>query len=318
MLKIFFKSKFFNKFNPILYLLPALILLLTFKILPILISFIVSFFKWDMAGPSSFVGLSNYKSVLTDSSFWQASLNTFFYALGAVPLSILLSMFFSILLHSVTKGKTFFRVLYYLPVVTSIVAVSVVWKWVYNQRAGLLNAILSLFHIQGPNWLGEWRGIFELISGNSLPIVIKGPSLALVSLIILSVWKSLGYNILIFLAGLQNIPKTYYEACEIDGANSWQKFRYITFPLLSPTTFYVFLMSTIISFQVFAPVWLMTGPPAGGPLGTTNVVVYYLYDKAFRFFHYGAASATAFILFAILLILTVLQRKFTEKRVFYG
>lgn len=312
------KSISLKKFTPWLYVLPALLLLVIFKILPIILSFVVSFFKWDMAGPSSFVGISNYRSVLTDQTFWQSGMNTFFYALGAVPLSIVFSMLFAILLNSISKCKTLFRTLFYLPVVTSIVAVSVVWKWVYHPTGGLLNGILSIFGIRGPNWLQEWRGIFELMTGAELPYILKGPSLALLCLIILSVWKSLGYNTLIFLAGLQNIPNVYYEAAKIDGASSWQSFRNITFPLLSPTTFYVFLMSTIISFQIFAPVWLMTGPPAGGPLGTTNVVVYYLYEQAFKFFHYGSASATAFILFILLLAMTIYQRKLTEKRVFYG
>lgn len=227
-------------------------------------------------------------------------------------------MFFAILLNSVTRGKTLFRVIYYLPVVTSIVAVSVVWKWVYHPKVGLLNSFLSLFNVKGPEWLDEYRGIFELIMKIDLPRGLEGPSLALLSLAAMSVWKSLGYDILIFLAGLQNIPQTYYEAAKLDGAGVWNTFRHITFPLLSPTTFYVFIMSTIGSFQVFAPVWLMTGPPAGGPVDSTNVIVFYLYEKAFQFFKFGAASATAFILFSLLLTLTAIQRKYSERKVFYG
>lgn len=307
-----------KKLYPWLYILPALMLLLVFKIIPIILSFGVSFFRWDMAGPSKFIFFSNYQSVLTDQIFWQSAMNTLYYAIGAVPLSMAFSLFFAILLNSISRAKTLFRTIYYLPVVTSIVAVSVVWKWVYHPTGGLINGILSLIGIQGPNWLQEWRGIGEVLTGWELPYAVQGPSVALICLIILSVWKSLGYNTLIFLAGLQGIPQEYYEAAQIDGAGVWQRFRHITWPMLSPTTFYVFLMSTIISFQVFAPVWLMTGPPAGGPLGTTNVIVYYLYEKAFKFFHYGAASATAFILFVILLVLTVIQRKYTERRVFYG
>ncbi len=271
-----------------------------------------------MAGPNTFISFGNYLNVLTDSLFWNAFLNTLYYTVFSLPFSIGLSMFFAVMLNSVTKGRTFFRVIYYLPVITSIVAVSVIWKWIYHPRVGLINSFLSLINIAGPEWLGEYRGIFEILSGKNLPYLFRGPSLALLSLAAMSVWKSLGYDVLIFLAGLQSIPQTYYEAAKLDGAGSWKTFRHITLPLLSPTTFYVFIMSTIASFQVFAPVWLMTGPPAGGPLDSTNVVVFYLYEKAFQFFKFGAASATAFILFSVLLFLTAIQKRYSERKVFYG
>lgn len=310
---MFFKNK-----SHWLYLLPALAVLVVFKIFPIILSFIVSFFKWNMAGPNAFIFFGNYVSVLTDSLFWQSFVNTLYYTLFSLPFSIALSMLFAVLLNSVTRGRTFFRVVYYLPVITSIVAVSVIWKWIYHPRVGLINSFLSVFGITGPAWLGEYRGIFEIAAGRNLPYLLKGPSLALVSLAAMSVWKNLGYDVLIFLTGLQGIPQTYYEAARLDGAGAWRTFRHVTLPLLSPTTFYVFIMSTIGSFQVFAPVWLMTGPPAGGPLDSTNVVVFYLYEKAFQFFKFGAASATAFILFSLLLVLTAVQKKYSEKKVFYG
>jgi multiple sugar transport system permease protein len=194
-----------------------------------------------------------------------------------------------------------------------------VWKWIYHPQVGLANNILTSVGIKGCDWLAEWRGIFQMFFswvGTRSPL--KGPSLALCSLVIVSVWKGLGYNIVLFLAGLENIPTHYYEAAKVDGATRWQVFRHITWPLLSPTTFYVLIMTTIISFQMFAYVWMMTGPPAGGPLGTTNVLVYYLYDHAFNFSRYGYGTAAAFILFLIILSLTLLQRKVVERRVFYG
>jgi len=198
-----------------------------------------------------------------------------------------------------------------------LVAVSVVWKWLYNPQRGLFNAILAFLKLPTLKWLEEPRGIFELLTGKDLPYLLEGPSLALFSLVILSVWKSLGYNIVIFIAGLKNISETYYEAARIDGANRWQIIKYVMLPLLSPTTFYVFIMTTISSFQVFAPVWMMTGPPTGGPLGTTSVVVYYLYRKGYEEYQVGYGSAIAFVFFVIILLITLFQRKVSEKRVYY-
>jgi len=166
-------------------------------------------------------------------------------------------------------------------------------------------------------WLEEPRGIFELLTGHSLPMLLKGPSLALFSLVLLSVWKSLGYNIVIFLAGLKNIPNVYYEAAKIDGAGPISTLFNVTLPLLSPTTFYVAIMTTITSFQVFAPVWLMTGPPPGGPLGTTSVIVYYLFQKGYEEYQVGYGSAIAFVFFILILTITVIQKTVLEKRVYY-
>jgi len=156
-----------------------------------------------------------------------------------------------------------------------------------------------------------------MITGRDLPFFLEGPSLALFALVILSVWKSLGYNIVIFIAGLKNISETYYEAARIDGAGRWQIIKDVMLPLLSPTTFYVLIMTTISSFQVFAPVWMMTGPPTGGPLGKTSVVIYYLYRKGYEEYQVGYGSAIAFVFFVIILIITIYQRKVSEKRVYY-
>ncbi len=311
--------KLLKTLNPYLYLIPALAVIIVFRFLPMLYAFRVSFFKWGMGGVERFVALGNYISILKDSNFWKAFGNTIYFSLGVVPTSLFLSLFLAVLLKQKIRGVRFFRTIYFLPVITSVIAVSMVWKWIYHPQAGLANSLLGFFNIKGINWLSEWKGIFELIF-NSFKVhpLIKGPSIALLSLIIVSVWKGLGYNIVLFLAGLENIPIQYYEAAKVDGANRWQMFRSITWPLLSPTTFYVLLMTTIVSFQMFAYVWMMTGPPAGGPLGTTNVLVYYLYDYAFNFSRYGYGTAVAFILFVIILSLTLLQRKIVERNVFYG
>jgi multiple sugar transport system permease protein len=169
-------------------------------------------------------------------------------------------------------------------------------------------------------WLREPRGIFEMILsplGIRLPGLLGGPSLALVALMIVSVWKSIGYNTVLFLAGLENIPNEYYEAARLDGAGAWGSFRHVTWPLLSPTTYYVLIMSTIVSFQTFALVYVMTPPPGGGPLGTTNLLVFYLYQKAFDRFDIGYASALSVFLFVVLLGLTIIQRQLAGRRVVY-
>jgi len=300
-----------------LFLLPAVVILLVFKVLPVLLAFDISFHEWGIAGDKGFVGLQNYIFLLKDRYFWQALWNTFLYTLFSVPLSIISSLFIAYLLNQNIKAVGFFRTIYFLPVVTSLVAVSVVWKWLYNPQRGLFNSILATLNLPTLKWLEEPRGIFEMITGADLPFLLEGPSLALFSLVILSVWKSLGYNIVIFIAGLKNISETYYEAAKIDGANQWQIVKNVMLPLLSPTTFYVLIMTTISSFQVFAPVWMMTGPPTGGPLGKTSVVIYYLFRKGYEEYQVGYGSAIAFIFFIIILAITLYQRKVTEKRVYY-
>ena len=299
----------------LLFLLPVIAVMLIFRFIPILYAFVISFYKWGITGPSKFIWFSNYIKIMHDAVFWHALGNTFYYSLFSVPLNFIIALFIAILLNQKVKALGVFRTIYFLPVVTSIIAVSIVFKWIYHPRMGLLNFALNFLHLPTQVWLEEPRGIFQMMTGGHFPI--KGPSLALMSLVFMSVWKGLGYNVVIFLAGLQNIPDYYYDAARIDGANRWQLFWNVTFPLLSPVSFYVLLMSTIISFQVFAPVWMMTGPPPGGPLGTTNVVVYYLYENAFTYIRYGYASALAFVLFMIILTMTLVQRNVTEKKVYY-
>ncbi len=200
-------------------------------------------------------------------------------------------------------------------------AVSVIWKWIFHPDRGVLNYLLSLIGITNIRWLQDPRGLFELIFGSAAahwPYALRGPSVALCSLVLMGIWKALGYNIVIFLAGLQNIPQTYYEAARIDGASRFKTFWKITLPLLSPTTYYVLIMSSIAAFETFAQVWIMTGPPPGGPLHTTKVVMYYFYENAFELWRLGYGAAIAFIAFLIILGLTILQRVLLEKRVHYG
>jgi multiple sugar transport system permease protein len=204
-----------------------------------------------------------------------------------------------------------------MPYVTSLVAVSIVWKLMFNEQTGLINTLIGYIGIPPQKWLSESRGIFELLfaqTGVTFPRFLGGPSQALFAIIIMTVWKGLGYNTIIYLAGLQNISKVYYEAAEIDGASKIKQFFKITLPLVSPTTFYVLLMTTIVTFQTFSQVYLMTDK--GGPLNTTKLIVYYIYEKGFDTLEMGYASAVALALFLIILTLTVFQRRL-EKYVNY-
>ncbi len=302
------------------YLAPALVILLTFRVVPIILSVRMSLYDWGMAGARQFLGLANYGAVLRDPVFWKSLLNTGWYIIFEVPCTLLISLFIAILLNQRIRGLGIYRTIYYLPVVTSIVAVSVVWRWILQPDRGLLNYLLSLVGLDGLRWLQDPRGLFQLIVGArvNLPEALRGPSVALLSLVMMGIWKSIGYNVVIFLAGLQNIPKTYYEAARIDGAGRLAMFRHITWPLISPTTYYVLIMSCIAAFETFAQVWIMTGPPAGGPLSTTKVVMYYFYENSFELWRLGYGASIAFIAFVIILGLTILQRVVLERRVQYG
>lgn len=306
--------------SPYLYILPALAVVVVFRIVPILSSFLASLTEYDIGGFHGFTGIDNYARMFSDARFWSSVSNTVFFVLGVVPLGIAIPLLLAVLLRGKLFAKGFYRTVYFLPVVTSAVAVSVVWTWLFNPEAGPLNGVLAALGMDPLMWLREPRGVFEMLlspTGVDLPGILAGPSLALVSLMIVSVWKSIGYNTVLFLAGLENIPGEYYEAAKLDGARRWSVFRHVTWPLLSPTTYYVLIMSTITSFQTFALVYVMTPPPGGGPLGTTNLLVFYLYQKAFDRFDIGYASAISVFLFVVLLGLTILQRRLAGRRVVY-
>jgi multiple sugar transport system permease protein len=279
----------------------------------------MSFYKWGIAGPLKFVGLKNFSRLFIDPKFYQSLGNTFWYVIFVVPLTIIISVFFASLLNQKIKGQGVYRTIYYLPVVTSIVAISVVWRWLLNPDRGLFNALLNLFGAGGLKWLNDSRGVFEIIGsgvGMTLSGFFAGPSIALFSLIIMAVWHNLGYCIIITLAGLQNVPEYYYEAAKLDGAGRWDIFWHITIPIISPTIFYLLITQSIFAFNTFTPVYVMTQPP-GGPLGSTSLVVYYLYEQSFRLWNLGYANAIAFIVFIIIFFLTRIQQRFIEQRVYY-
>ena len=286
-----------NDWGAYLYLMPVIVILFVFHVFPIFMALGVSFYEWDLIGKPEFVGAGNYTRLFDDPMFWKSIWNTIYYAAVSIPLTIFLSMGIAILLNNPIKGLGFYRTAYFIPVVTSINAVAIVWNFIYHPDFGLLNKILGLFGISPIAWLQD-------------------PNWAMPAIILMSVWKGLGNNIIIFLTGLQNIPKHLYEAARIDGANRWQQFRHITWPMLSPTTFFIFTMSVIGSFQVFSQVYMMT--PRGGPLKSTMVVVYYLYRKAFDQFEFGYALAMAFVLFLIIFACTLFNKLYVEKKVHYS
>jgi len=270
------------------FLAPSFIILAVFTYFPVAYALGLSFFKWRiMRGESTFNGLGNYQLLLTSEDFWQAIWNTVYFAVGSIPTGMAIALFIAILLNRPMRALPIYRTAYFLPTVTSMVAVSVVWMWIYHPDVGLMNYVLQLFHLPAIRWLND-------------------PRWAMPALIILGIWKGLGYNVIIYLAGLQNIPQHLYEAAQIDGANRWQLFRNITWPLLTPTSFLILIMAVINSFQAFTEFHVMT---QGGPIGSTTVIVYYLYQQAFQQFNMGNGSALAIVLFLIILGLTLIQNR---------
>ncbi len=291
-----------------MFMLPALLLMLLWIYLPAVNAFWISLFRdFNYLGNATFVWFENYQIAFRDPLFIRSLVNTAWYVVGTVPISIALGVFVAILLNENIRGLALFRLAYFLPYITALTAAAAVWSWIFNPGLGLLNYVLGLENFR---WLSNPTGIFAMVLnpfGISLSGYAAGPSIALVAIMIMSIWSFLGYNVVIFLAGLQAISKEYYEAARIDGASWWQQLRWITWPLLMPTTFFVLIISLIGSLNVFTQILIMT--PTGGVLNDTISVVMYLYQKGFRDFDFGYASALAFILFVITLLLTLMQRR---------
>lgn len=283
-----------------LYLLPALIILIPFNIYPIMKSFLMSFYvDYDyFANIVHAYGVDHFIAIFQDPNFIKALINTIIFVVGVVPLSIILSLGISMLLNSKIKFLRFFRTIYFLPYVTSVVAVAIVWGWIFHSDYGLLNFFLGFFGIDPIKWVTD-------------------PAYAMPSLIILSIWKGLGFNIIIFLAGLQNIDEQYYFAAEVDGASAWHRFTSVTLPLLSPTMFFVSIISIINGFKVFDEIFALFGGRPG-PANSALTVVYYVYQKFYEEWQFGLASTAAFILFMIVFIFTLVQLLIGRKFVHYN
>ncbi|MDR0922618.1 MAG: sugar ABC transporter permease [Lactobacillales bacterium] len=278
-------SKKNNRLWVLIFLGPSLLGFLTFIAFPIISSLVISFTDWDLLNPMNFIGIKNYTDLFKDATFWAGLKNTVLFIVGYLPCVMIIGLMIALLLNSKLVGKTLFRGIYFLPVVTSWVAVSLVWKWLFNPQYGLINYFLSLIGIHGPSWLTD-------------------PKTAMIAVIITSVWKDIGFIMVLYLGGLQGISPSLYEASSIDGANGWHQFWSITLPMLKPTTFFVSMISLINSFQVFDQVNIMTG---GGPGNSTTVMVQNIYNSAFNYFEMGKASAMSWILFLIIFIVSLVQ-----------
>ncbi|MBI2887657.1 MAG: sugar ABC transporter permease [Chloroflexi bacterium] len=301
------------------YVLPAFAILLGFHFLPIFYAFYISLFNWRIRqGP--FVGLENYQSAVSNPEFWESLKVTFYYALGVIPAHLVLSFLIAYALFQQIRGRGLYRVLYFLPYMTATVAAALVWRWIFHSQYGILNLALDKIAIGPQEWLLEPRGVVELVLGAlgvAAPEWAAGPSLALLSVIIFTVWHGLGFGVVIMLAGLSNISGEVYDAARVDGAEGWALMRHITLPLLSPTLFFLVIVSTIGAFQSFNSIYIMTDPDHGGPLGTTRNATMYIFQNFFEYTRLGYASAVAFVLFVIVLALTIFQMRVLGPRVHY-
>lgn len=281
--------------SAMLFLSPTLIIFTVFILFPVFFSFYLSFHKWNLfGGETTFIGFDNYTRMFRNPEFWQVLKNTAVYTIGTIPINMALSLWVAFILNKKIIGKKFLRTAFFAPVIISPVAAALIWRWLYDPNFGLINYCIAALGFAPINWLNE-------------------PTAAMFALIIVGVWKTFGVNMILFSAGLQGIPESYYEAAELDGAGRWDKFWKITVPLLSPTTFFIMIMSMISSFQVFDIVYVLT---SGGPLGSTKVLVFYVYEYAFKFFEMGYSSAISYFLFAVLFLLTMLQIRFMKNRVY--
>jgi multiple sugar transport system permease protein len=284
------------------FLTPAFFFLLVLVLFPILFAFWISLHDWSLIPRDfPFIGIANYAEAFQDALTLKSLRNTLIYTIGAVPVAMVLSLSLALIMNQERLPlRTLFRTVYFIPVITSWVAVSFVWIWMFEPRWGLVNSFLGFFGITGIKWLAS-------------------PTWALPAIMIVAIWKGLGYNMVIFLAGLQGIPGVLYEAAEIDGANRWQRFWSITLPLLNPTIVFITVTAVIGSLQVFTPAVVMTTRQgeAGGPINSTRVMVYHIYATAFRYTRLGYGAALAFLLFALILIVTLIQLRLTQREVEY-
>ena len=268
-----------------LFLLPTLIGLVLFSLGPVIVGFLVSFTNWNILLPPQWVGLQNYQTLIEQDLPRKVLWNTIYFTALNVPLNMAVALGVALLLNQQLRFAAFYRAVYFLPVVSSAVAASLIWTWLFSPNFGPINYFLEKIGIPGPAWLGS-------------------TTWAMPAVIIMSVWKGFGTNMLIFLAGLQGIPQELEEAAMIDGANRWQRFWNVTWPLLTPTTFFVLVISCIVSFQVFEQVFVMT---EGGPAYATTVLGLFIYLNAFRYNNMGYAASAAYVLFAIVLAITLAQ-----------
>jgi multiple sugar transport system permease protein len=277
------------------FLAPTLLGLAVLSAGPILATLAISLTKWDLLTAPKLIGLDNYVALLSDDRFLKALRNTFFYTIVSVPLGLAIALGLALALNTKVRGIAFIRTAYFLPVVTSTIAIALVWQWIYSPDSGLLNEVLGLVGIPSQKWLSD-------------------PTLAMPSIIAMSIWQGLGVNVIIFLAGLQGIPSDLLDAASVDGAGTWARLRNVTLPLLTPAIFFTGVLSLIGGFQVFDQIFVLAKPR---PTEATITIVYFVYENGFKFFKMGYASAASWILFLIVALFTAIYFRSQNRWVHY-
>ena len=303
-----------------LWVAPAVLIIGVFHFLPVLYAAYISLHRWGLQqGP--FVGLANYERAIGDAEVWNALLVTIYYVIGTIPVALVLAFLIANLLFQRIAFRDIYRTAFFLPYVTSTVAAAMVFGWLFHGQYGVMNYLLGLVGVQPQKWLLESTPTLRLLleaagMRTDLPDSVFGPSLALTVVILFAIWHGLGFDAIVFLAGLSNIPREVEEAARLDGAGRWQIIRHVTLPLLSPTILFLVVIATIRSFQAFNQIYIMTN---GGPLNTTRNVVMLIFQNFYqRTERVGYATAIAMLLFAVILVITLLQLRIGERRVHYG
>lgn len=298
-------GRFERRVAPYIFLLPMLVGLLVFRLGPVIWSFLLSFQTYNPFQGGEWIGLSNYRELLTDLDFRQTFGNTLKFTLLYLPLGVMSSLALALLVNNRLRGIILFRAVYFLPVISAVAAIGTIWAWLLNPLYGLVNHLIKVVSgLTGPEWLGS-------------------PKTALLTLVLVNVWRTMGYAMVIFLAGLQDVPQELLDAARVDGAGKIKTFFRITFPLLSPTTFFVIIITIIRSFQIFDLVYIMTAPAAGeggtvgGPANSTNVLVISIFQNAFKWYRMGYGAAQAYILFLLVAAITLINFRLQKRWVHY-
>jgi multiple sugar transport system permease protein len=280
-----------NKWLPYLFVLPYILHFVVFVAFPVFFSLFLTFHKWNIISPVEFVGWDNYSRMFYDRMFWKAILNTLKFLLIHIPLQLIIALSLAEFLNQSIRFKGFFRAAFFLPVIVSGVVVTILWQQLFGFDMGLINRILIQLGLNKVGWLID-------------------PDLAMTSIAVMATWKNVGLYIILFLAGLQTVPRAFYEAAEIEGASHWQQFRKITLPLINPTIFMVVILSTIGGFSLFIEPYIMTG---GGPLNSTLSSVLYIYKQAFQYYHMGYSATLGFFFAMLILLVVIIQKRYIEK-----
>ncbi len=282
-----------KKLMPYLLVSPYLLHVAVFVLFPVVFSVVLTFHSWNIISPMQYIGLANYERLFKDRLFWQAIWNTLRFLIVHIPLQILLALALAELLNRTVRGASFFRAAFFLPVIVSGVVVTILWQQLLSFNSGLLNRLLTAVALPRVAWLDD-------------------PAIAMYSIAVMATWKNVGLYVILFLVGLQSVPEQYYEAADMEGATNWQKFRYITLPIINPTTFTVVVLSTISGFSLFIEPYIMT---EGGPMNTTLSAVMYIYKQAFQYYHMGYSATLGFCFALIILFVVVIQKRYVEQEV---